>query len=188
MRSFGQALGTIWDGRWSVFLWCMCLHAFMTGTAVMRNPDPLGNLFGCNDPCIVQGNPGGNALFFSISATAVLNQQKVATIDGPCYSACALFADLARERVCITKRAEFGFHTIRLSLWSKDLPTIPIPFRPFNHSRDIGTWVENNGGFPLLDLTIMSYKEARQFWPTCPIVNRAPKKDLERHLTKPPLR
>jgi hypothetical protein len=92
-------------------------------------------------------------------------------IDGPCIPACAIFADVARSRVCITGRAQFGFHKAsgfavqRRADGRAQLRALGRRDPP--HSRDIALWVKDHGGFPRDGLRIMSAKQARQFWRRC---------------------
>ena len=98
--------------------------------------------------------------------------KRLVVIDGPCISACVIFADQARSRVCVTSRAQFGFHKAR------DIAVAPLRGGAMlymelgrsdpPHSRDIARWVKRHGGFPSEGLLVMSAKQATQFWHRCP--------------------
>lgn len=63
------------------------------------------------ETCVISSNPGGNVRQFLAAASEVLRGAKrMIVIDGTCASACVIFADVARERVCITRKARFAFH------------------------------------------------------------------------------
>jgi hypothetical protein len=113
-----------------------------------------GFLDACGDPCIIRQNRGGALINFEMLGALVLVRKKTIIIDGPCASACALFADLARQYVTITQRASFHFHKTS----NEDDPP---------HSPDIARWVNDHGGFPAFKsdcLTQMPFEEARRFW------------------------
>jgi hypothetical protein len=122
--------------------------------------------------CVIRYNPGGEINRFLAAAQAVrAGALRQVVIDGPCLSACAIFADIARERVCITNRASFGFHKARLyavqparggrSHYREVRREDP------RHSRDIAGWVHRNGGFPHEGYLVMDARQASQFWRPC---------------------
>ncbi len=126
----------------------------------------------CGDRCVIRFSPGGEVRTFVTAAMAVrAGEKKLVIIDGPCISACAIFADVAREKVCITNRAQFGFHKGR-HLASEQRSDGKRVFRELGrsdppHSRDIARWVRRNGGFPDEGLLVMNSPQARQFWRRC---------------------
>ena len=139
-------------------------YIYLLATELQPPPDtdPVAQVFKCEDPCIIKRNLGGNIVPFERAARAVrrgARQQVV--IDGYCASACAIFADMARPHVCITKNAVFGFHKGRAQL-----EELRYTFDP-PHTRDILSWVQKNGGFPAETMLDMRYTEAKRFWPTC---------------------
>ena len=126
----------------------------------------------CGTRCVIRYNPGGAVHTFVAAALAVrAGEKRLVVIDGPCISACAVFADVARPKVCITDRAKFGFHK------GRDFAVQPrsgrkavlreLGRRDPPHSRDIASWVQRNGGFPYEGLSVMNSKQARQFWRRC---------------------
>ena len=155
---------------------CFAIGLFLAGEAPAEahsRDSAFVAAFGtCGDPCVIRYNPGGDVAIFMQAAKAVrAGEKRLVVIDGPCISACAIFADVARAKVCITDRAEFGFHkasgfalqrradgrTAIRALGRRDPP----------HSRDIAGWVNEQGGFPRDGLRVMSAKQARQFWARC---------------------
>ncbi len=133
----------------------------------------LKNLFGCTGhSCTIAGNMGGDVDTFTEAAHEALRKGVSVQIDGACYSACALFADLARPNVCVTRHAEFGFHqeTVIYSYRGEAF----ITFEPGTygdsdppHSPDILAWVYAKGGFPAQGLLMMRSAQAARFWPRC---------------------
>lgn len=59
---------------------------------------------------VIKNDPGGSILIYRALANS-LKGKKVA-IDGPCYSACTMFAETLRYKIdlCVTERAVLGFH------------------------------------------------------------------------------
>lgn len=113
-----------------------------------------GFLDACGYPCVIRENRGGSLHDFEMLAALVRVRKTLIIIDGPCISACALFADMARQYVQITKSASFHFHKTSVE---EDPPQSP----------DIARWVNAHGGFPAFIsncLTQMPFEEARRFW------------------------
>lgn len=127
----------------------------------------------CGEPCVISFNEGGEVDTFKAAARAVRRgAKKLVVIDGPCLSACVIFADMARSKVCITNRAKFGFHKATVSeiyLYADgstaSVRTVARTDPP--HSRDIASWVKRKGGFPVNGVLVMSAKEAKRFWRHC---------------------
>jgi hypothetical protein len=127
--------------------------------------------------CVIRSSPGGEVRRFLAASAAVLGGAKrLVVIDGPCYSACAIFADVAREKVCVTDRAAFGFHkaTVMRASRGEDgrRQLRPIARHDPRHSSDIDAWVRNKGGFPARGFQMMSAREAAQFWRRCELRGR----------------
>jgi hypothetical protein len=129
--------------------------------------DPIGVTFGCGEPCTITFSRGGVAERFDRTADAALRgERKQIRIDGLCASACASFADKARDRVCITERARFGFHKgIEMSFnfrsgfeYAREDPPL---------SESVVKWIHQHGGFPSDGLLIMDAREASRFWRLC---------------------
>jgi hypothetical protein len=126
----------------------------------------------CGDPCVIRSCPGGNVAVFRAAAQAVAygNVRSRIVVDGPWASACALFADVMRSRVCITPRASFGFHkgTTHQLYFTPDY-VVAVERNRFDptHSPDIDRWVRARKGYPARGMLKMSFHEARRFWPVC---------------------
>lgn len=124
------------------------------------------------DVCVIRHNNGGEINRYIRAAQAVrAGAKRQVVIDGPCRSACAIFADIARERVCVTDRASFGFHKARLYQVAPARGGRP-QFREIGrqdpqHSPDIAGWVHRNGGFPNQGYRTMNAQTATQFWRHC---------------------
>jgi hypothetical protein len=126
----------------------------------------------CGDPCVIRSCPGGNVATFRAAAEAVIygNVRRQIVVDGPWASACVLFADMVRRRVCITPRARFGFHqgtTHELFFTPRYIVAVPRNRFDPSHSADIDGWVRARKGYPARGMLRMSFREARRFWPVC---------------------
>jgi hypothetical protein len=155
----------------SLFFQAAPASAWMTDSTIFDKV--LGS---CGDPCIIKYNGGGYTEEFEAAAKAVNSDyKKLVAINGPCYSACAVFADKARGHVCIGPRAVFGFHQIAVVYRNADgTPWMTFPVGGYAgktippNSQDIVDWVNNHGGFPVQGLLLMRAAQASKFWRTCP--------------------
>lgn len=131
--------------------------------------DQVSDVLGCTgDPCVVSFNPGGDVAAFKAAARELKRSGRRVVIDGPCLSACAILADVARKSVCVTSKARFGFH----KGFALQQPAAGGPLRlvgRFNpeHSRDIAGWVRKRGGFPSRGFRVMGVRDARHIWRGC---------------------
>jgi 2-oxoglutarate dehydrogenase complex, dehydrogenase (E1) component, and related enzymes len=131
--------------------------------------DVVSDVLGCEgDPCVVSFNPGGEIGSFKAAAREIKRSGRRVVIDGPCLSACAILADQARNRVCVTSKARFGFHKgYELRRASAGGPIRLV--RRFNpsHSADIAGWVSKRGGYPSRGFRVMQAGDAKRIWRGC---------------------
>jgi len=155
----------------------LALAALLTASSSHARPqaEAYQSVFGpCRgETCVISSNRGGNVRQFLAAASEVLGGAKrLVVIDGPCASSCVIFADVARERVCITRNATFAFHkatVFRAEQGRSGDRMRAIARRDPPHSRDIDAWVRRNGGFPVNGMRVMSNGDAGQFWRRCQI-------------------
>jgi hypothetical protein len=97
----------------------------------------------------IDTDSGGQIGPYLETLMALRNSGQSVMIDGPCLSACTLVLGMIpRERICVTPRAEFGFH----SAWSHDEYGRVVP----NHSGTqllmemypdyVRKWIKQHGG------------------------------------------
>jgi hypothetical protein len=128
---------------------------------VLVDIDEIDLALNCGEPCIIRDNPGGSVYLFQLAADRVLGgARKQIIIDGECASACAFFAEKARPRVCVTKKARMGYHQ---GIVGDDERLRFV----LQHAPDIHNWVMRRGGFPANGMLWMEFVEARKFWPVC---------------------
>jgi|GEM_PF-2245039 hypothetical protein len=134
--------------------------------------DILGLLFGCTGtPCIVkEKNVGGGLMEFALAAKAAKYMNTRIVIDADCWSACALFADMARAQVCLGPHARLGFHKWVLMKWTSDgvyYWSEPVSSRDPTESDDVLTLVRANGGFPEKGVNVLPLAAALTIWRPC---------------------
>lgn len=141
--------------------------AALVAVASVARADSISAALGCSgNPCVVTSNPGGDVSAFKAAAREIRRTGRRVVIDGPCYSACAILADMARRNVCVTPRARFGFHKGYVVAVSGNQMYLLKRFTP-SHSRDIARWVSKNGGYPSKGFRMMGHGSAQRFWKKC---------------------
>jgi hypothetical protein len=144
--------------------------------------DPITTVFGeCGHPCRIRYEDGGNLQDFLDAAQFAKDMGRKFRISGGCYSACILFADKARQNICLEEGATFHFHTWATWKEFKPSPFLNIffpdkkgirgfEFRVFyepDHSPDIMQWLDENGPVPIYGWLDMSFEQASAFWQVC---------------------
>jgi hypothetical protein len=152
-----------------VRLGVMAALTLLATSALPAKADLVAAVLGCTgDPCVVRRNPGGIAQVFIAAADAINSgARKRVIIDGVCASACAILADRARRRVCVTNNAVFAFHMGRVMRFDGSQMYATGDFRRPQHSRDIRTYVQKHGGFPREGFVVMRARDARAYWRSC---------------------
>lgn len=127
----------------------------------------IERVLGCSgDPCVVKNNPGGEVGAYKAAAREIKRTGRQVVIDGPCNSACAILADIARKQVCVTSRAKFGFHKGYVIGLHDGKAYLLGRFTP-PQSRDIASWVTRNGGYPSKGMRVMRSAQAGKIWKRC---------------------
>ena len=169
-----------------VFFVASCFHAFLNEIALGKfDADSVGAVFSdCLNPCEVLYSPGGSLQRFQRAARE-LNEgahgRTLVIINGSCISGCSVFADLAREHICITKNAIMGFHKGYRWDWHFSLFPLKaqIDMTRFDQPQtfDIDRWVRSHGDYPKDDVTYMGVEVAKKFWPVCDLNPPLPRPD-----------
>ncbi|MBX4192143.1 hypothetical protein KW798_01525 [Candidatus Parcubacteria bacterium] len=118
-------------------------------------------LFDCKESeniCDIKENLGGSVALYALAGYAAHLSNKRFRILGICASACAVFADLARDKVCMMPRTVFLFHKWR---WSTG------EFAETRHSPDVHAMVLAYGGFPEEGVTKVYARNAKHIWHAC---------------------
>jgi hypothetical protein len=122
--------------------------------------DPLNDCESYPDlPCVVYNNYGGYLVVFEFAArTLPARTHRDVAILGECASACTVFADEARDRICVGPGTVMAFHR-------SNQDEVPSSYR-----RELVSWVEAHGGFPSFesgDVTEMHFPVTLTFWRLC---------------------
>jgi hypothetical protein len=113
-----------------------------------------------------QGGPVEN---FVVTFERVRASGARVAIDGPCYSACTLVLTmLPRDRICVTRRAVFGFHGARSIDGSGRIKAEPAASSLVlaAYPEDVRTWIERRGGLTSRLLLLRGGELAAMF-PLC---------------------
>jgi hypothetical protein len=129
-------------------------------------------LFGCRASlCVIKDNVGGGLMEFALAAKAASYMKMRFVVDGTCSSACALFADIARARVCIGPEAHLGFHKWARVAWAEGpdgrIPLSTTYYEP-RENEDLLDLVRANGGFPEKGMNFLPFSAALTIWWSCP--------------------
>lgn len=150
--------------------------------------DILEVVFGCTSfPCRIAKNVGGDLKVFAFAAWAAQRRPETRFhIEGPCESACALFADHARTQVCLGPKAQIGFHKwqrLRLARVGDEIKFVPERYDP-THSSDVDQLVRKSLGRYPLKVAHLHRHDALKVWQPCEFVPPLPRPD-PRKLRKP---
>lgn len=147
-------------------------------------------LFDCDSTteCTIDYNEGGASAYFWAAAMQAKQTGTRIRVNGPCASACVIFASFARPNVCVTKNARMKIHLGSIIRYLDDegheyapeeVPTdnelaqmglhkeveVKIP----SYGEDIVEWATREKKIskdPKVFYT-MTHKEMLFFWPAC---------------------
>lgn len=107
----------------------------------------------------VSDNHGGRVAEYDARWAAYAQRGVSVRIVGPCQSACTvLVGHIPRSRICVTARAQFGFHLAKLpqataTLWNA-------------YAADIRAWIDQHGGLKR-DFIWMRAPDTYRFFRKC---------------------
>jgi len=98
----------------------------------------------------IVSDPGGEVYSYIRKFHQIRDSGQRVVIDGPCLSACTLLTGIVpRNRVCVTARAELGFHA---ASYYDDVSRTLVPTRRGSrivmrlYPADIRSWINRHGG------------------------------------------
>jgi hypothetical protein len=117
----------------------------------------------------ILASPGGEVAPFLQLFEAVRQSGERVVIDGPCFSACTLVLSmLPRNRICVTRRAAFGFHAARwldrsgrFHAAPRESDVVLATYPPAARR-----WIARRGGLSSR-LLVLRGRELRAMFPAC---------------------
>ena len=117
----------------------------------------------------IKSSPGGQiGEFLDMYAEVKDSGQKV-VIDGPCLSACTLVLGVVpRDRICVTKNAELGFHAAWMPTSHGGKVTQPVATKMMMdmYPSDVKGWIRRRGGLHTR-LIVLRGHELAALYPRC---------------------
>src|SRR5579863_8389502 len=117
----------------------------------------------------ILGSPGGQVGPFLDLFERVRDSGERVVIDGPCLSACTLVLSMVpAERICVTRRAVFGFHAARSMdrrgrMYSEpEASALVLQAYPSG----VRNWIIQRGGLTS-QLLLLRGRELAAFYPRC---------------------
>ncbi|ODT77695.1 MAG: hypothetical protein ABS76_26545 [Pelagibacterium sp. SCN 64-44] len=125
----------------------------------------------CGTPCVISHNPGGELESFVITAEDMVLTGRSLVINGDCYSACTILADLMRSQgmSCVTPNATFHIHqgtgTIISAVFAPIVNRFEVPY-----SVGLNSLIERMGGQPKDGWLVLTHDLLRLYFPECATV------------------
>ncbi len=118
----------------------------------------------------IVSDPGGEVSSYIHKYEGVRAAGERVVIDGPCLSACTLLTGIVPpDRVCVTQRAELGFHA---ASYYDDASRSLVPTQEGSrlvmrlYPTGIRNWINRHGGLTPR-LMMLRGRELAAFYPTC---------------------
>jgi hypothetical protein len=138
--------------------------AFVVGGAIA-----MSSAFAASDIVRIDGDSGGQIGLYLTKLHAWRKSGKRVVVDGPCLSACTIVLGIfPRGRICVTSRAQFGFH----AAWRPDVNGQPVVNADATrllmdmYPRDIRDWVARQGGLSV-SMKYLAGNELATMLPIC---------------------
>lgn len=117
----------------------------------------------------IRGDAGGQIGPYLKALVALRSSGEQVIIDGPCFSACTMVLGvIPRERICVTRRAQLGFH----AAWHPGKKGRPVTSAGGTqllmeiYPEHVRSWINERGGLSQRML-ILSGRELAAMYPTC---------------------
>ena len=97
----------------------------------------------------IEASPGGEAASFVEFFEKLRRSHERVVIDGPCFSACTLVLIIVpKSRICVTRRAVFGFHAARaVDQFGREYPAPKVTRAvAAAYPAPIRRWIRRHGG------------------------------------------
>jgi hypothetical protein len=117
----------------------------------------------------IEASLGGEASSFVEFFEQIRQSSERVVIDGPCFSACTLvLIIIPKSRLCVTRRAVFGFHAARaIDQYGREYPA-PEATRVVAaaYPAPIRNWIKRHGGLTRTPI-FLSGRELEGMYPRC---------------------
>lgn len=122
----------------------------------------------CGTPCVVTFNPGGIVDEFVITAEIMVKEGRSLVVDGECYSACSILADLMRSQgmACVTGNASLHIHQGTGKYVSDVFAPIVNRFEA-PYSIGLTSIIEKMGGQPKDGWLVLDHAVLKLYFPEC---------------------
>ena len=117
----------------------------------------------------IEASPGGEATSFIHFFEALRQTHERVVIDGPCLSACTLvLIVIPRSRICVTRRAVFGFHAAKaIDQYGREYPAPEVTREVADaYPPPVRNWIKLHGGLTRAPI-FLSGRELADLYPRC---------------------
>ena len=122
----------------------------------------------CGTPCVISFNPGGDLDRFVVTAEDMVRKGRSLVVNGDCYSACSILADLMRSQgmACVTANAKLHIHqgtgTIISDVFAPIVNRFEVPY-----SVGLNSLIERMGGQPKDGWLVLDHTVLVLYFPEC---------------------
>jgi hypothetical protein len=117
----------------------------------------------------IEASPGGEATSFIDFFEVLRQSHERVVIDGPCFSACTLvLIVIPRSRICVTRRAVFGFHAAKaIDQYGREYPAPEVTREvAAAYPAPIRNWLQLHGGLTRAPIFLRGH-ELADMYPRC---------------------
>jgi len=114
----------------------------------------------------IEASPGGEASSFIDFFEQLRQSRERVVIDGPCFSACTLvLIIIPKSRICVTRRAVFGFHAARaVDQYGREYPAPDVTREvAAAYPAPIRNWIRRHGGLTGSPIFLSGRELARMY-------------------------
>ena len=117
----------------------------------------------------IEASPGGEATSFIHFFEVLRQTHERVVIDGPCFSACTLvLIVIPKSRICVTRRAVFGFHAAKaIDQYGREYPAPEVTREVADaYPTPIRNWIGRHGGLTRAPI-FLSGRQLADMYPRC---------------------
>ena len=117
----------------------------------------------------IRGLPGGDVGRYLTLFTDIRKSGERVVIDGPCFSACTLvLIVIPKSRICVTRRAVFGFHAAKaIDPYGREYPAPEVTREVADaYPTPLRNWIGRRGGLTRAPI-FLSGRQLADMYPRC---------------------